>query len=196
MSESLERPPADHTLIGRMIRAARLDLDLYAEVENDAKATGQAAIVVVLAALAGGVGNPHAPFDVLAGAVIELVVWYLFACVVYGVGAKLLAEPETSTSLGAVARALGFSHAPLLLQLFGVIAPLRGIVFFIAGMWSLVAMITAVRHALSYTSAWRAVGVCTIPLLGRLLVAAAVVTMLGAGGEVPAGSEPPVELPW
>jgi hypothetical protein len=196
MSEFMERPPADPSLIGRMIRAAQLDPNLYAEVEADRKANGQAAAVVFLAAMAGGVGNPQAPFAVVAGAFIELAVWFLFACVVYYVGARLLPEAGTETDLWAVARALGFSHAPLLLQLLGVVAPLRGMVFFVAGMWSLVAMITAVRHALSYTSAWRAVGVCTIPLLGRLLIAAVVITMFSQTGEVPAGSEPPVELPW
>ncbi len=56
MSDFFERPPsADQTLIGRMIRAARLDPRLYAEVEADETTIGQAASVVLLAAFAGGI---------------------------------------------------------------------------------------------------------------------------------------------
>ena len=39
-----------------MIRAARLDPHLYEEVERDASATGQAALVVIIVSLAAGIG--------------------------------------------------------------------------------------------------------------------------------------------
>ena len=42
--------------INRMIRASKLDVTLYEEVEADKSATIQAAIVVVLSSLAAGVG--------------------------------------------------------------------------------------------------------------------------------------------
>ena len=43
------------TLVQRMIRAARLEPDLYEEVEADQTATNQALIVVVIVALASGI---------------------------------------------------------------------------------------------------------------------------------------------
>lgn len=196
MADFPEHPPADPSLVARMVRAARLDADLYAEVEGDRKANRQAAAVVFLAALAGGLGSSQAPAAVLANALIEVVVWLIFAWIVYAVGARLLPEPQTDTQLGAVARALGFSHAPLLLQVLGVVTPLRGLVLLTAGVWSLVAMVTAVRHALSYSSAWRAAGVCMLPLLGRLLVVVSAVALLSGDGAAPEGGELPVQLPW
>ena len=44
-------------LTDRMMRAARLEPDLYEEVEADKSAMGQAMTVVVLASLAAGIGT-------------------------------------------------------------------------------------------------------------------------------------------
>ena len=43
----------------RMLRAALLDADLYEEVEADRGATRQASLVVVLSAVAAGIGSIH-----------------------------------------------------------------------------------------------------------------------------------------
>jgi hypothetical protein len=179
-----------------MIRASRLEAALYAEVEADKTATSQAALVVFLASVAGGISASAQPFEILAGALLGLGGWYLFAYVVYWVGARMLPEPHTDTNYGALLRAVGFSNAPGILRLFGVLTPLRELVFFVAGMWSLVALITAVRHALSYTNSWRALGVCVVPLLGSLLFQVMTIAVFSQGEVVPGMEEPPVQTPW
>ena len=45
------------SLVGRMIRAAKLDVGLYEEVEADTGATRQAMLVVVLSSVAAGIGS-------------------------------------------------------------------------------------------------------------------------------------------
>ena len=42
--------------IDRIIRAARLDIDLYEEVEADKTALGQSMLVVILSSIAAGIG--------------------------------------------------------------------------------------------------------------------------------------------
>jgi hypothetical protein len=198
MSDFFERPPAaDQTLIGRMIRAARLDPRLYAEVEADVTATGQAASVVLLAAFAGGINYPDAPFSILfVGLLAALLGWLLFAYVIYLIGAKLLPESGTKADFGALLRAMGFANAPGVLKLLGIVPELRMLVFFVAMVWVLVATVTAVRHALSYTSSWRAIGVCAIPLLVSQLLIFAVASSITESPETHEGMrEPPVVLP-
>jgi Yip1 domain len=198
MSDFFERPPAaDQTLIGRMIRAARLDPRLYAEVEADVTATGQAASVVLLAAFAGGINYPGAPFSILfVGLLAALLGWLLFAYVIYLIGAKLLPESGTKADFGALLRAMGFANAPGVLKLLGIVPELRMLVFFVAMVWVLVATVTAVRHALSYTSSWRAIGVCAIPLLASQLLIFAVASSITESPETHEGMrEPPVILP-
>ena len=198
MSDFFERPPsADQTLIGRMIRAARLDPRLYAEVEADETSIGQAASVVLLAAFAGGINLPGAPFAILfAGLLAALAGWLLFAYVIYLIGAKLLPEPGTKANFGALLRAMGFANAPGVVKLLGIVPELRMLVFFVAMVWVLVATVTAVRHALSYTSPWRAIGVCAIPLLASQLLIFALASSISESPEMHEGMrEPPVVLP-
>ena len=198
MSDFFERPPsADQTLIGRMIRAARLDPRLYAEVEADETSIGQAASVVLLAAFAGGINLPGAPFAILfVGLLAALAGWLLFAYVIYLIGAKLLPEPGTKANFGALLRAMGFANAPGVVKLLGIVPELRMLVFFVAMVWVLVATVTAVRHALSYTSPWRAIGVCAIPLLASQLLIFALASSISESPEMHQGMhEPPVVLP-
>jgi len=198
MSDFFERPPsADQTLIGRMIRAARLDPRLYAEVEADETSIGQAASVVLLAAFAGGINLPGAPFAILfVGLLAALAGWLLFAYVIYLIGAKLLPEPGTKANFGALLRAMGFANAPGVVKLLGIVPELRMLVFFVAMVWVLVATVTAVRHALSYTSPWRAIGVCAIPLLASQLLIFALASSISESPEMHEGMrEPPVVLP-
>lgn len=198
MSDFFERPPAaDQTLIGRMIRAARLDPRLYAEVEADETSIGQAASIVVLAAFAGGINLPGASFGILFGGLLTaLGGWLLFAYVIYLIGARLLPEPGTKANFGALLRAMGFANAPGVVKLLGIVPELRGLVLFVATVWVLVATVTAVRHALSYTSSWRAIGVCAIPLLASQLLLFAVVSSITESPEIHQGThEPSVVLP-
>jgi len=148
----------------RIIRAAKLDVALYEEVEADRSASGQAMGVVVLSSIAAGIGSRSTAglFGMLIGVVVALVGWYIWAYLTYFIGTKLLPEPQTKADHGELLRTIGFSSSPGLIRVLGIIPVLQGIVFPIAAIWMLVAMVIAVRQALDYTSTLRAVGVCLI----------------------------------
>jgi len=59
-------------------------------------------------------------------------------------------------------RTIGFSSSPGLIRVLGIIPAMQNIVFPIAAIWMLIAMIIAVRQALDYSSTLRAIGVCAI----------------------------------
>jgi len=46
-----------NALVSRMVRAAKLDVNLYEEVEADSKANGQAFQAVLIASVASGLGS-------------------------------------------------------------------------------------------------------------------------------------------
>ena len=148
----------------RMVRAAKLDVNLYEEVEADKQAMGQAMGVVVLASLAAGIGSVGTTgiSGLLLGTVAALVGWFIWAFITFYVGTKLLPEPQTEADYGELLRTTGFSSSPGVLRILGVVPLLGTIIFVVCGIWMLVAMIIAVRQALDYKSTWRAVGVCII----------------------------------
>jgi hypothetical protein len=148
----------------RMIRAAKLDVALYEEIEADKGAMGQAMGVVILSSVAAGIGTISATGikGLILGTIVALLGWYIWAFLTYFIGTRLLPEPQTKADYGELLRTIGFSSSPGVLRILAIIPMLGAILNFIVNIWMLVAMVIAVRQALDYKSTWRAVGVCFI----------------------------------
>jgi len=157
--------------VDRIVRACKLDTNLYEEVEADKSATFQAALVVVLSSLAAGVGALSlGASNFLMAPILSLVSWYIWAYLIYIIGAKLFPESNTKADHGQLLRTIGFSSAPGLIRVFGFTPELMSITFIGGGIWMLVAMVIAVRQALDYESTWRAIGVVVIGFLVQAIV--------------------------
>ena len=156
----------------RMFRAAKLDAQLYEEVEADTDATMQAMTVVVLAAIAAGIGSlgSGSAGAIVTGTIVSLVGWLVWAFLTYFIGTRLLPEPQTSADYGELLRTIGFASAPGVIRALGIVPGLGAPLFLIGGIWMLVAMVIAVRQALDYTSTLRAVGVCLIGWLVQAVI--------------------------
>jgi hypothetical protein len=159
------------TLTQRMIGAAMLDAKTFEEVEADSSATAQAMTVVVIAAVAAGLGSLRYGVSLVGVSLVAaLVGWFIWAGLTYVIGTKLLPEPQTHADFGQLLRVVGFSAAPGVLAVFGIVPLLGAVVAFLAGLWQLAAMVVGVRQALDYTSTGRAVGVCLIGFIVYWLV--------------------------
>ncbi len=150
--------------IERMLRAAWLDVDTYEAVEADSSANWQALAVVVLAALAMGIGSIEnsGVSGIFWHTLVAVVGWYVWAYVTYFIGTRLLPTSETVADHGELLRTIGFSSSPGILRVLMIFPPLSLWIFAICTLWMLVAMIVAVRQALDYTSTLRAIAVCAI----------------------------------
>ena len=157
--------------ISRIIRACKLDVSLYEEVEADKSATLQAASVVVLSSLAAGIGSISlGATNFLMAPLLSLVSWYIWAYLIYLIGVKLFPEANTKSDHGELLRTIGFSSAPGLIRVFGFTPEIMSITFIGSGIWMLVAMVIAVRQALDYESTWRAIGVVVIGFLVQAII--------------------------
>lgn len=165
----------------RIIRAAKLDVALYEEVEADQGAMGQAVAIVVLSSVAAGIGTGlHGGLvGAVLGTIAALIGWYIWAYLTFIIGTKLLPEPQTHADVGQLLRTTGFSSSPGLIRVLGIIPGLTGIVFSIASIWMLVAMVIAVRQALDYSGTLRAVGVCVIGWVVQALIFVLLFSLLG-----------------
>ena len=169
--------------IDRIVRAAKLDINLYEEVEADKGAMGQAMGVVVLSSIAAGIGSigTMGLRGIIIGAITALIAWYVWAYITYFIGAKILPEPQTKADHGELLRTIGFSSSPGLLRILAIIPGIGGIIFMIASVWMLVAMVIAVRQALDYQSTLRAVGVCMIGWVIQVIILMILFTVLVGG---------------
>jgi Yip1 domain len=139
-----------NTLTDRMQRAARLDTQLYAEVEADRTATTQALLVVVIVAVASGIGaavlgglGTMLP-SLFAGVMREIFGWAVFSFAAFYVGTRMFGGTAT---WGGLLRTLGFAHAPGVLYLFTFIPVLGPLIALAAFVWTLIASYIAVRQA-------------------------------------------------
>jgi hypothetical protein len=150
------------SLAERMLGAAKLDVSTYEEIEADTSATPQAMIVVVLSALAAGIGSigDGGIKGMIVITIAALVGWFIWAGLTYFIGTKMLPEPDTKADVGELLRTTGFAQSPGLLRVLGIIA---------------------VRQALDYKSTGRAVGVCLIGFLIYLVVMFGIMMVAGVG---------------
>ncbi len=169
--------------LDRIVRAAKLDVNLYEEVEADKGAMSQAMGVVVLSSVAAGIGSigTMGTKGIIIGAITALIAWYIWAYITYFIGAKILPEPQTKADHGELLRTIGFSSSPGLLRILAIIPGIGGIIFMIASVWMLVAMVIAVRQALDYQSTFRAVSVCMIGWVIQAIILVILFTVFGGG---------------
>src|SRR5579864_2248854 len=121
----------------RLMGASVLDVATYEEVEADRTATMQALLVVLASSLAGGIGSAglfaRTGTPLVSGvffwSAVSLIAWAAWALLVFQIGGRLLPEPETSVDVGELLRTIGFSSAPGVLRVFGIVPDLAVPVF-------------------------------------------------------------------
>lgn len=143
-------------MLQRMIRAAKLDVELYETVEHDRGYTGEAFTIVVVTALLWGVGQwilPGTKFwgSVVGGLVAAIVGWVIWAIITTIVGKQLGGTSDT----GEMLRVLGYASSPMAL---GIVP---GIGHVVGGVWALVAAVVAIRQGQDFTTG-KAVGTVVI----------------------------------
>src|SRR5690349_16685227 len=110
--------------VRRLIGAAVLDVATYEEVEADVRATPQALAVVVLSAMAAGLGargfGPQQTSSLFMAAIAALLAWAAWALLTFEIGARLLPERDTQADVGQLLRTIGFASAPGILRVAGI----------------------------------------------------------------------------
>jgi hypothetical protein len=145
------------SIIDRMIRASRLETEVYEEVEHDPDATTQAAIIVIGTSILAGIGGfGGGIIGIIVLAALSLVGWAVYAWITYFIGTRLLAGPETSASWSELARTLGYASSPRALLVVASVPILGPLVAAVVAIWVLVTSVVAIRAALDFDT-WRAV---------------------------------------
>ena len=166
-------------IIDRMIRAAKLDSSLYEEVEKDDNATRQASIVVIIASIFSGIGMAIANglsigmdaliLGLIGGTVAALSGWIIWSFITYFLGINLFKGPKTKSTYWELLRCIGFSDSPAVLAIFVFIPIIGGFIALIVWIWTLVAMVIAVRQALDFSTT-RAILTCIVGFIAMMFI--------------------------
>lgn len=175
------------SLTERMIRAARLETSLYEEVEADTAATQQALWVVIIAALAEGIGvairagmQGRGVGVLVAGLILGIIAavvgWIVWSYVTYWIGTRLFRGVATP---GEMLRTIGFAQSPRVLDILLFLPVIGPIIRLVVAIWLLVAGIIAIRQALDLSTG-QAIITAIIGWIALLIVALIVALIFGA----------------
>jgi hypothetical protein len=147
-------------MLERMIRAVRLDADLYETVEHDASYTREAGLIVVIVAILNGIGGAFIADNWFVGfvafVIVRLLGWLLWAAIADFVGRSLF---DATSDIGEMLRVIGYSHSVLVLTLIPIVG-------WLALIWSLVCLVVALRQGLDISTGKAIV----VGIIGWLLV--------------------------
>jgi hypothetical protein len=154
-----------------------LDAATYEEVEHDPASLGQAALVVLLAAVATVVGTPaaHATLGIVSATVGTFVGWAVSAGFLWLVGVLWMRHTSDFQEL---LRTIGFATAPQLAMVVGVVGALSPVVSVIVAIWGIAAYVVAVRQALD-VSTGRSVVICLLAFAAKVLVVFLMIALIG-----------------
>jgi hypothetical protein len=156
----------------RIVGVLRLDPRAFRDVEQDTNANGQAAMTVIIAALAAGIGailSRDLIQNLIGTAISSILQWVVFSFVAYWVGASLFSTGQTSVTPGQVLRTIGFAQAPKFFLILGIIPILGWIVGLVAFIWFLAAAVIALKESFEFDTG-RAIGTGLVALIGILIV--------------------------
>jgi hypothetical protein len=181
---------ASGKLFPRMLRAAKLEPQLYEEVEADTTGTGQAMLAVVLVSLATGIGSGISAAILGNGSILgfvsgliwgiigALIVWVIFSLLCFWLGTSVFKGPETKSTMGELLRTLGFAYTPGLLNIFSFIPFIGPIIPLATWVWTVIASVIAVRQACDFTTG-RAIGTVIVAAIIPLIIIIALGALIG-----------------
>ena len=165
----------------RFLGALVLDASAYENVEADRRSNMQSVVVMMAVCVAGGIGAIGLGLTgvqgFVAGAIVLLGAWILWAVTIIALGTGAFAEPQTKSDVQELLRVLGFAAAPGVFLALAAMPTAAPMVFVNVAAWMIAAAVIGVRQALDYRSTTRAVVVCIAGALLAFGVMGAMVTV-------------------
>ncbi|MGC4192376.1 MAG: hypothetical protein QM589_14595 [Thermomicrobiales bacterium] len=134
-------------ILDRAIGVARFAPRYYDAIAADPKATAEAALVVAIVAVAGGIGGLRHGIDgFLLGIVIALVKWGLLAVAAYAVLPRVAPGARREGGIAPLARTLGYAQGPRILAIAGLIPLIGWSLSTVGTVWVILTSIVAIRQ--------------------------------------------------
>jgi Yip1 domain len=152
----------------RVVGALKLDANTFEDIERDPTAMGQAVAIIALSALASNLGQIwRLGFgSMLIGVCSSLIGYGIWAVVVWLVGTKVMPDPATKADFPETFRTIAFAASPGLIGVVTIVPFLGGLLYWLLWpvilIWSMAAMVVAVRQILDYSETFKAVVVVLI----------------------------------
>ncbi len=129
------------SLIGRLVRLARLDMAVFKEISEEPQATREAAIIAFLASLMAALGGFALLGNSAGGLLVRLATGLFVNWLLWSVLAKFAAGLlyQRDVPLIGMIRAFGYAMAPIALGILGIFGCLGDLISLVG--WALAAFL-------------------------------------------------------
>lgn len=177
-------------LFQRLLRAIKLDGQLFEEIVSDPSLQSQSVWAVAIFAMATAFGT----FTLISGTAVNIgllstmIGWYIWAFSVFYVGSRML-KAEAGADRKTIMRVMAFACAPGIFRIMGIIPKTTAIIFTVTSIWILVTAIFGLKKVYAQAPAFKIGLVTVVTWIGATLFQAIlVVTLLSVFGVSNGGS--------
>jgi hypothetical protein len=185
------------SVIAGMMRAARLEVPFYEEVEKDVSRTRDAWTVVIIVAIAsaingfiaGLIGRSILPaiLGLILQPILTIAAYFVLSYLIFFVGTRLF---HGTADYGEVQRCIGFAYAPLVLGVLAWIPCVGWIISLVAWIWVIATCFIATRSALDIDNTNAALTVIIAGVLAAVvwLIWTIIMAIIGGIGAAATGA--------
>lgn len=135
-------------IVERAIGVSRFARKYYHDVAADPRATAEAAIVVVVVAIATGLGGLGAGVGgFMAGVLWAVIRWLLFTAAAWFLAREVF-KTRPDGDVTALARVVGYAQAPGIIAIVGFIPLLGWSLSLVGNIWLVLSVVMALRYVL------------------------------------------------
>ena len=158
-------------LFQRMLRAARMDAQLFEEIVSDPTLQGQSVWVVAIFAMATAFGT----FTLISGTAVNIgllttmIGWYIWAFSVFYIGTRILKGDSAPPDRKTIMRVMAFACAPGIFRLLGLIPKTTTLVFIVTSLWMLATAVFGLKKVFPQRSTFKISVVTVVTWIGATL---------------------------
>lgn len=175
----------------RMLRAIKLDQQLFEEIVADPSIQGQSVWVVAIFSMATAFGS----FSMAGGTAVNIALittilaWYVWAFSIFYFGSRMFSTSENRTDRKTIMRVVAFASAPGIVRLLGIIPKTTVIVLIISTIWILIATVIGLKKVFAKTNTGMIAALCVATwMAASIFQAVMIVTLVSVFGIPSSGS--------
>jgi hypothetical protein len=149
-------------MFDRILKACRLDTEVYVEATNDVPKYYDVLCILAVSSLAVGIGTlpQYGVGGLILGSIFTLLGWLAWLCVTYVLAITISGGTFTQRGYFQFFRVAAYSASPGIIRFLGAIQFLYAFINLVALVWMLITMVQATNHVFKLQTTWK-----TLPLV-------------------------------
>ena len=173
-----EPPNAPRDILSRVVNAALLNRQTFRDIGDDVGANAQVYGLVGAAAVASAIGSIDDLRVAIGNAILTVAGWLVYSHVAWFLRSYIFDSIYAEAGRENMLRVVGIAYGPALLRAFGIIPGIGGVIWALATIWILVAVVFGLKSTLHFENYWPAVRILVVGIMLNIFLSLVVDVLL------------------